>query len=154
MLAICHGRHAQYRRRGMSFYYVMNRGNCRMDVFQNERRFCRIRHDPGATPVVRPAQPAIRQATPGCGGRRGGWAWNQRCAIRGAQKCHRLRHRRRICGGKEECPPQPFPNMRVFDSLCQIVTAISEPKTDVRHLRRFFFIYSPSGGCQQARVPS
>ena len=30
-----------------AIYHVMNRGNCRMDVFQNELRFCRIRHDPG-----------------------------------------------------------------------------------------------------------
>ena len=40
----------------------------------------------------------------GCGGRRGGWAWSQRCAVRGSQKIHRLRQRRRIRGGKEECP--------------------------------------------------
>jgi len=44
------------------------------------------------------AQPAIRQTKPRCGGRRGGWAWNQRCAIRGGQKSHCLRQRRRICG--------------------------------------------------------
>jgi hypothetical protein len=57
-----------------------------------------------ATLVVRPAQPAIRQTTPGCGGRRGGWAWNQRRAIRDGQKSHRLQQRRPIRGGKEGCP--------------------------------------------------
>jgi hypothetical protein len=155
---------------GDVIYHVMSRGNCRMDVFQNERRFCRIRQDPGggsaarqhahprvlpdgqplhitgrdggacaktgggrvsAAPawtgsvcnwpnglfarpagwvevvnamvaaeekrsavrtlqaaVVHPAQPAICQTTPGCGGRRGGWAWNRRCATRGGQRSH------------------------------------------------------------------
>jgi hypothetical protein len=49
---------------------------------------------------------AVRRSVPlqPYGGRRGGWAWNQRCAIRGGQNIHRLRQRRRIRGGKEECP--------------------------------------------------
>jgi hypothetical protein len=65
------------------------------------------------TRVERPAHPAIRQTALGCGGRRGGWAWNQRRAVRGRQKGHCLRQRKRTRGGKEECPgvsPSTFPS--------------------------------------------
>jgi hypothetical protein len=34
MMALCHGKHAEYQRRGVSFYHVMNRGNCRSHIME------------------------------------------------------------------------------------------------------------------------
>jgi hypothetical protein len=56
------------------------------------------------------------ETTPGCGGRRGGWGWNQRSAIRGGHRRHRPRQKRRICECPRSAPLQPFATTRTTAS--------------------------------------